>query len=297
MSKKYPALVFAMPYIIMAVAVLLYRNTVSESIQNSVHRCIYQLLPSIFPMMVLSRQIAQYTDIKKVLIPGIPAQLTGIFFIGLLCGYPVPAVICAQKYKNGDISKMQAQYLCAISNGASPAFLILCAGSTIYGSTFAGILLYLSQVLSVILTALLFPCKDMSVKPCTFTQKTSVTESIKSSVKIFAQMCGFVLFFSLAADLTNTVLSGIGANAGMSALISGIFEITYAVSSYGCFDYPFKELLLCLICSTGGISVIFQIKSALSDTDVGIGTYLRFRTFSGIIMGIIFIFLMKIFNI
>ena len=290
-------------YLFMAAAIFIFYEDAKSSIMNSGMRCITSLLPGLFPMMVMSRQISSCLDFKNGILSKLLSKLSGfsqgllpIFFIGLLCGYPVPAIICASRYESGQISREEAEFAAALCNNASPAFIIFFIGADIYGSISAGIALYVSQIFSVILAAHIIKCPNSS-SVCLGIGKESPAESIARASKSMLELSGFVIFFSLAADMIRLILERIYLPHIICSTFSGLFEITGGIAAASQLAEPQKALLMCLFTATGGISVYFQISSVLSATDISMKKYLKAKIVTAAIMCISFPFFMKIFRL
>lgn len=104
---------------------LRFPDTVSETAADAMTRCARDLIPLLFPYMVLSalavrRDLtAPLTGLLRFL--GLPEP--GILFLGLLAGFPAGALSAAELYREGRIGKREAEILAAASSVPSPAFL------------------------------------------------------------------------------------------------------------------------------------------------------------------------------
>ena len=286
--------------IIMSLCVIFFPSVTAESVRSSADRCLNLLLPAIFPMMVLSNQLAGNFAPKNGRIVNIASRFFGIsaellpqFIIGCLCGYPLPASISAEKYRKREISKEQAEFICAVSNGASPAFLITFIGTGIYGSIAAGIALYFSQITASVICAHVFRCPS-GIKCTPTTPNHPLSESIKSSVKNFAYLSGFAMFFSLVADLFTHTAIHAGTPHNAARIIACVFDATGIMDAFTSLFAPIREIVLCIICATGGISVFFQIRSVFYGCDISMRLFLKCRIITGSVMAVTFLIFMKI---
>jgi len=258
---------------LMTALMFLFPEVIFESVSSSFEKCTANLLPSLFPMSVLSKQISQYIRINNSnkhknidSISGFSKKTVPVFLIGLLCGYPIPSVVAKDLYENGNITASEAKKTVVLCNNASPAFLIFFVGRCIFSSQTAGVVLYLSQMLAVVLCAHFMKTKqDCSIELPKNPPYESLSSSVARSAKSFVEICGFVIFFSLAGDLACAVFKRLGASEGASILTSGIFEAVSGVSKAANLPYFAKLFVVCFFCSFGGLSVGFQVRFCAGD--------------------------------
>ncbi len=285
MSKKISRLFSGMLIISMLMLLFVFPTKSSESIMFSCTRCVTSLLPSLFPMMVLSRQLAGYINLKDNRFSRILSRLSGfsenllpVFFISLLCGYPIPAIIAKDMYDSGRINKKQAVVAINLCNSASPAFLIFFVGRFVLGSMTKGILLFLCQSLAVIVIAHKTSTKERSVQAFSV-EKEKISDSVSKSTQNLVGLFGFVIFFSLAGDLLNSLFDYFQAGTILKTIVSGCFEITSGIAA--CKNYPnvVKTIFVCFLSCFGGLSVYFQLASVTKGTELVTPKYFIYRLF------------------
>ena len=300
MSKK-----LHIPYTLlclcMAVFLFMFPEPVSESISSSVKRCSGQLLPSFFPMMVLSRQIYQNLNFSDGVfsklcckISGFPKKLFPIFLTGLLCGYPVPAILCKKGLEDGTLTKKEAEICTVLCNNASPSFIILLVGNGIFESTIFGVSLFILQTACVICGAHIFLRQEESDISPFITKKESLSDTVLNCTYSMIEICGFVVFFSLVADICNTIFLHTKTPSIIRIFLTGMTEITGGITDVKFLENRIKIPFLCAFISTGGLSVFFQIFSFVK---FRLSNYLAVRTVVFSLMVLSFSFLFKIFDI
>ena len=300
MSKK-----LFVPYsflcLICAFVLFSFPDAVKASTTHSLHRCAESIIPSFFPMMVLSRQI--YGNIafgKNVFFDAISSftgfreKLLPIFFTGLLCGYPVPSAICKKAYDDGALSKKEAELASLLCNNASPSFVILLVGKGVFGDITTGVVLYVLQTFSVICAAHIFCRKDKESFSYGLIKKESLAESVSEAVTGILKVCGFVIFFSLFSDAIRKLSLYIGAPSVLRIFLTGMTEVTGAVFELSALSWFLKAILACAFCAFGGISVYFQI-SAIMKTDIL--SYIKVRGTVFLLMSATFLAVLKIFEL
>ena len=302
MSKKLVRIRTVLFIITMITQLFVFPDKAFESVSASWERCIASLLPSLFPMSVLSKQICPYLFFKKNFFSSALSKISGfserelpVFLISLFCGYPIPAITVKDIVGSGVLTKEEAKKIVNLCNNASPSFLIFFVGRCVLGSQFLGFLIYVCQTLAVSVCAHFIKSQNHEV-PAQKTLHESLSESVVRSAKSIVVLFGFVIFFSLCADLAGNIAIQLDASNILCIFISGIFEPTCAVSGINSLPFLAKPLFACLFSSFGGLSVFFQIKASAGNELVNTREYFtaRLAVFCGSLLFLIpLIFLTK----
>lgn len=216
-----------------AVLFLQYNTEASGAALDALSSCIRQVIPSLFPYMVLSSLILSLDLAAPLyrLIPmqvfGLPACTAPVFLTGLLCGFPVGAAGCAALCESGKITKQDAARLCALSSHTSPAFLIGVVG-TLWGSKKFGIFLYAFAVLYAVVSGLVMrpSCRSsaFSVRnPPPFLQPKAIPAfccAVTDAASSCLSIVGFIVFFRAAAVVLSSVLPP------LTDLFAAVFEFS-----------------------------------------------------------------------
>lgn len=222
------------------------------------------IIPSLFPSMVASSLLAEGelpSFLKKLISPftqnffGQPAECVTAVFAGLLGGYPSGARVASALCENGKISKNQAKRLMLFCINAGPGFCINALGVSLLGSQRAGVIVFVSLVISVLVIGLFTKTEDEYV-PTVYVAEKSASEAFVKSVASGASgiitVCAFsVLFSGLLA-----VISKIKMSRYLLITAACLLEITSGcASAAGRIPLP----LICAACAFGGICVHLQI--------------------------------------
>lgn len=257
--------------LILATALFVFPDTARESVGEASFRCVNSLLPSIFPMAVLSKQICPHLYIKNSRVSfvlsrffGFSQNLLPLFFTSLLCGYPIPAIMAKDMLDKGALSKSEAKKAVLLCNNPSLSFMVFYVGECIFSSTAIGFLIYICNTVSVIISAHFI--KSHSEKECAFEiHKESLSESIgKSSISCIT-LFGFVIFFGLTGQIALKIFEFLKMPSGMAAFVSGLFESSAGLSQAVQFSHFQRLFLGCFLPCFGGLSVYFQVRSAVGD--------------------------------
>ncbi len=250
------------------------------------------------------------------------------FIMGIISGYPIGAKIACNFRQNNICSKEECERLLSFTNNSGPLFIIGTVGILMFHNTTIGILLFITHILACITVGFLFRYwkKDTHTLSSSFrtssqTSKESIcfsnlgeilAQSITSSISTILLIGGFVVIFSSiisifkASGLLNsfTILLNpffqffhIDTNF-IQGLLTGILEITNGINSI-C-TIPCKKLSLNIIFTAfllgfGGISILLQVWSITSKTDLSIKPYLLGKLLHGLLAAFYSFLFMAIF--
>ena len=256
-----------LPFFITVAAVTVFSicsKEVAESVKQSLKLCYTSVIPSLLPFFILC-------DFLMHLSIGIdaPANITA-FVGGLITGFPTGVKNVCTLYTNGNLDRKSATALLHCTANASPAYIISFIGICIIHNKNAGIILFISQCICALVCAFFFGCFKKQNKR--YGKAVSITESLclalSESVKSCLNVCGYIIFFGIFADLL--MISGItnGLPNELSAIIIGAIEISRGLSLIE-FKSQYAIVAASVILAFSGISVIMQcigctVRSGLS---------------------------------
>jgi sporulation integral membrane protein YlbJ len=278
--------------------------------------CATVILPSLFPFLVLSALVvelgmSQYLGrlLESIMVPlfRVNGSCACALALGLVGGYPVGARTAVSLYQNGQCSKTEAQRLLAFCNNCGPSFILGVVGAGIFGSSLAGLLLYLTHIAAAALVGLLFRFYRPEDRPRRVRGSWSVqatpfaaafTRSVTGAMQSVLNICAFVLFFTVVIRVLS--LSGIlSALAGLLAalfsplgltqtwaqrLLTGLLELSSGVSTLsGTGGLTAKLTLAAFLLGWAGLSVHCQTLSFLTDSGLSTGTYFAGKLLHGIL--------------
>lgn len=264
------------------------------------------IIPSLFPFFVLSSLVVElgmsrYLGrlLEPVMSPlfrvnGACASALALGFVG---GYPVGARTAISLYQNGQCSKTEAERLLAFCNNSGPAFVLGVVGAGVFGSSLAGLVLYLTHIAASFLVGLLFRFYKPGERPrrgqtAYGFQATpfapAFTHSVTGALQSTLNICAFVLFFTvvirvlflsgLMAALAG-LLSRVFAPLGLSQpwaqrLLTGLLEVSSGVSSLtGEGALGGRMSMAAFILGWAGLSVHCQVLAFLGDSGLSMRTY------------------------
>lgn len=256
---------------------LLFPKEASDGIKAGLSLIGSDILPSLFPFMVISAYICENKLIHKLAL--LSDKFTkkifrtngyGIisFILGVMGGYPVGAKVIHDYYVTGKLSQNEAERLFYWCINPSPAFTVTAIGLLMMGNMKTGIIIYVSCILSSITIG--FFCRflnedttenriDLSIPKKT---DTSFVKAVSSGTEAMLGICGWVLIFSAFSY----IVSALPLNETVKLFVKSVCEVTT-----GCNTAIETRLPLAVITAVvgfGGFAVICQVNSYASACNV-----------------------------
>ena len=239
-----------------------------------------------------------------------------VFIMGIISGYPMGAKLATNFRENNICSKEECERLLSFTNNSGPLFIIGTVGILMYGSTAIGVLLFITHILACITVGFIFRFWKYSVSsisynshhiinskqtPVTFSNLGSIlSESITNSISTILLIGGFVVIFSSIISILKSsgllsvfsisispILAFFNIDSSFATpLISGFLEITNGINSIS--NISNKKLSINLIFTAfllgfGGISVLLQVFSITSKSDLSIKPYVYGKLLHGVL--------------
>ncbi len=202
------------------VLMLIYRNEAASGVRSALSQSVTGVIPSLFIFIALSNIITSL-DLLEPIYKRIPAERlfsmnkssSQAIFCGLLCGFPIGAVVVNTLCTGGKITKSEAERLLAVSSCPSPAFLIGAVGAY-YSSAAYGVGLYAVSVLSCLLFGVITRGKSTpapaesggskAVVRVGFTR--AVCESVNKAGVTSLTITAYITFFSVMREVLSAML-------------------------------------------------------------------------------------------
>lgn len=259
--------------------------------------------------------------LEKIMRPifNVPGNGAYAFILGLISGYPVGAKIVTSLRNSNKCSKNEGDRMLAFTNNSGPLFIIGTVGITLFKSTTIGILLLITHILASITVGIIlgviskFKFKytvenisnsdyiHLNQKKCNLSNLGEILgNSILSAIKTTLVIGGFVVLFSVIISILNTsnILSIFAYTlhpvfkilkidvSFIKPILTGLIELTNGVSlvsSVPCKALTINIVLCSFLLGFGGLSVMLQVLSIISKSDLSIKTYLFAKFLQGII--------------
>lgn len=309
------------------------------AVKNGLYLWANSVVPSLFPFFVATELLSHTNIINQfgnilnfVMKPlfNVNGKGSFAFIMGIISGYPIGAKIAANFRKNNVCSKEECERLLSFTNNSGPLFIIGTVGISMFGNTIIGILLFVTHLLASITVGFIFrfwKYKNKTLNTKSAVKNNAITisftnlgevlaQSITSSLSTIFMIGGFVVIFSSIISILNS--SGIQnivififsplfkvLNINQSficGLFTGFFEITNGISLIS--KIHIKKLSINIIFTAfllgfGGLSVMLQVLSIVSKTDLSCKPYIFGKLLHGTIAAFytyLFITFMPMFN-
>lgn len=248
--------------------------------------CIGTVIPSLFPLLVISGFLCHY--LSGVSLPilqplsrlcGIPKGSEKLLILGFLGGYPVGALNVERAELSGALNKDTAKRMLGFCNNAGPAFIFGMAGSLFKNSSVAWFL-WLIHIISAILVGILLPGKTtQSCKLCKTTE-VSLLGEIERSAKTMAIICCWIVLFRVVISFCKRWFFWLFP-LEFQVLFTGIIELSNGV--LGLISMPnqgLRFILSSVMLGLGGICVTMQTVSITGR--LGTGYYFPGKLLQGL---------------
>lgn len=277
--KKVP---FGSLFLLLLLIPMLFRaSDVTMGARNGLLLWYNSVVPTLFPFMVLSGLLASGDGISQIMTPFylflhplLRLSKDGCFVLisGLLCGYPLGAKLCAEFFRDGRLSRSEADLLLAICNHASPMFILG------YVYPFFSMHITIWELLVCMYAPVLVIAATAGIV-CRFhdryqisksnsdhiahmkTPSAALDEVILSSVEILCKIGGYLVLFSILIILIRSLDL---ISEGMKLFLIGAMEMTTGIrelADLGNWKISFPAAMAAL--TFGGFSGIFQTRSVL----------------------------------
>lgn len=275
---------------------------------------------------------------NKIMKPifNVPGEASYAFIVGLISGYPVGAKIVTNLRKLNLCTKDEGERMLCFTNNSGPLFILGTVGITLFGNSTIGILLLITHILSAISVGIILgrisKRKKTIIKNkiylnnynsginymhCTFSNLGEVlSNSILDASKTVVTIGGFIIIFSILLAILEKsyVLEVISLPAlcllkilkipieFSTGITSGLIELTNGVSIISliaCKNISINIILVAFLIGFGGVSVLLQVLSIISKSDLSIKKYLYGKFLQGFISAVytyLFILLIPGFN-
>ena len=302
MKKFLSNVVLSIMIIAILILLLVYSKDASETIKYCIEVCTNTLIPSIFAYMTLCSFLINsglsivittplwYISKRFIKLDKITFS---VFILSLIAGYPVGIKMLKQLISHNKNYTEIAIRIAPVCFASGPAFIIGFAGNTIYDSSTAGIIIFISCTVSNLIGAVILT-KNTKLINATYKEqlKTSgkdITNVILSSAKSMLMVCLSMILFNIIAMLIYCALPEHISSNEVFRLFKAIIEIT----NIHALDATVPLWLMTFFISFGGLCVIFQV-FLLSDGELKIKRFILMRTILSALSALICVIITEI---
>ena len=239
------------------------------------------------------------------------------FIMGLISGYPVGAKIACDFRENNICSKEECERLLSFTNNSGPLFIVGTVGISMFGNSIIGLLLLFTHILACITVGIVFRfwksgsynidykknnnSNFNKYKNVTFSNLGDVLgKSITNSISTILMIGGFVVIFSSLISILKAsgilhslviiltpIFNFLHIDSSFAfGILTGLLEITNGINSISNINIKaisVNIILTAFLLGFGGLSVLLQVLSITSKTDLSIKPYVYGKLLHGIL--------------
>jgi len=226
--------------------------------------------------------------------------------MGIISGYPTGAKIVTDFRENGILSKEEGERLLSFTNNSGPLFIIGTVGSSLFGNSTIGILLFITHLLASLTVGFIFRFwkknKELNKRHyrnivnsntlVSFSNLGNIlSSSIINSIKTIVIIGGFVVLFSVIVsilesshilDIFVAILKPIFKLLNINpiyinSILTGIVELTNGAQKIALINtkaISINIIICAFLLGFGGISILLQVLSITSKSDISIKPYI-----------------------
>lgn len=307
-------------FLLFTICLVVFSKSNIQAVKDSLNIWVNNVIPSLFPFFIATELLGQ-TNIPRIVgnifnklmrplfnVPGIGAYA---LFMGIITGYPVGAKIVTNFRNQNLCTKEEAERLITFTNNSGPLFILGTVGITMFYDTSVGILLLLSHILSTICVGIIFRFWEKNVKEKRDTNISEVnitfnslgeilSKSILSAINSIVLIGGFIIFFGILLSILKKThiliffktifipcfnLFNID-NEFIVPILTGFLELTNGValvSSIANKNLAINVMASSFLLGFGGLSIMLQVLSIISKSDISIKPYILGKLLHGLI--------------
>ena len=303
--KKFRAALPALALAAAFAALLRFPQEVSASVTEGLRLSVSVLIPSLFPFFIcvnLTSALGLTGVLARVFAPVMRQMfhVSGAGCTAVLCGaaggYPSGAQCVAALYREGQLSRAEAEYLLLFCNNAGPAFLFGAVG-TVLGIGMTGcLLLWGIHLLSALVIGLVNRPKEAPNAALPPVQRANasgaVVEAVRSAGQAVLQITMFVAAFSVLARLLTMAAAHILPD-GVCTVLTGMLELSGGIAALANLPIAlrWKLALASFFLGFGGLCVWMQTQAVLAPAGLSGCGMLLAKLAQGLLAALITFFL------
>ncbi len=282
-----------------AVAMVCFPQVTEAGSKSAIVIWANSIVPVLLPFFIFSDFIKRTGNLEKL-----PPRLYP-FAVAFLSGYPMGAKVTADLVTQGTLSLPQGRRVLSYAMVTGPAFLMGTIGGFL-GSQEAAAVVLAAHYAGALLNGLLWQENrakntrpvSRSVTPGSGQGRLMehFSASILAGFKAMAVILAYLMFFMIGMNLLDRtgLLKLIGSETAVSFL-KGLLEMTAGSSMVGAcnISMEMKTVLISVLVSFGGLSVIGQSASMAAGSGIGTVDILLRKVTHGVISGILAVILVQ----
>ena len=305
-------------FFIFTICLIIFSKSNIVAVKNSLNIWVNNVIPSLLPFFIAT-ELLNHTDIPKITgnllnkfmrpifnVPGIGAYA---LFMGIISGYPIGAKIVTNLRNEKLCTKEEAERLITFTNNSGPLFILGSVGITMFYDSAIGFLLLFTHIAACISVGIIFRFWKSNKKKMrnesiienklSFNSLGEVlSKSILSAINSIVLIGGFIILFGIILSILqktyilnflNTLLIPCFNLFNISTefitpILTGILELTNGISSTSSIasrNLAINVIICSFLLGFGGISIMLQVLSIISKSDISIKPYVLGKLLHG----------------
>lgn len=305
-------------FLLFTLCLIIFSKSNIQAVKTSLNIWVNNVIPSLLPFFIAT-ELLNNTNIPKLIgnlfnkimrpifnVPGIGAYA---LFMGIISGYPVGAKIVTNFRNENLCTKEEAERLITFTNNSGPLFVLGTVGITLFYDTCIGLLLLFTHILACISVGIIFRFwktkekkkrnNDTLTNNVTFNSLGEIlSKSILSAINSVVLIGGFIVFFGiLLSILQKTQIINLFKiiilpcfklldidTQYITPLLTGVLELTNGVATISAIpnkNLSFNIVFCSFLLGFGGFSIILQVLSIISKSDISIKPYILGKLLHG----------------
>jgi len=305
-------------FFLFTICLIIFSKSNIQAVKGALNIWVNNVIPSLFPFFIAT-ELLNHTNIPRIIgnmfnkimrplfnVPGIGAYA---LFMGIISGYPVGAKIVTNFRNQNLCTKEEAERLITFTNNSGPLFILGTVGITLFYDSSIGLLLLFTHILACISVGIIFRFWKTNIKEKrnTDTLSTNITfnslgevlsKSILSAINSVVLIGGFIVLFGIIFSILQKTyilsflklplipifnLLNINTNF-IIPILTGILELTNGITSVSTIankNLGINIISCAFLLGFGGISIMLQVLSIISKSDISIKPYLLGKLLHG----------------
>ena len=306
-------------FLLFTICLIIFSKSNIQAVKNSLNIWFNNVIPPLFPFFIAT-ELLNHTNIPKVFgnmfnkimrpifnVPGIGAYA---LIMGIISGYPVGAKIVTNFRNQNLCTKEEAERLITFTNNSGPLFILGTVGISLFFDYSIGLLLLFTHILACISVGIIFRFWKSKEKEkrntniinnnITFNSLGEIlSKSIIYAINSVILIGGFIVLFGIVLSILQKTyilnflkipfipifnLLNIKTEF-IIPILTGILELTNGVttvSSITSQNLATNVIISAFLLGFGGISIMLQVLSIISKSDISIKPYILGKLLQGI---------------
>ena len=307
-------------FLLFTICLIVFSKSNIQVVRNSLNIWVNNVIPSLFPFFIAT-ELLNHTNIpnfvgnifNKIMrpifnVPGIGAYA---LFMGIVSGYPIGAKIVTNFRNQNLCTKEEAERLITFTNNSGPLFILGTVGITLFYDSSIGILLLFTHILACISVGIIFRFWKSKIKEkrntdtiennITFNSLGAVlSKSILSAITSVVLIGGFIVLFGIILSILKKtyilnlfkiplvpIFNLFNIDTGfITPYLTGLLELTNGVtlvSMIASKNLSINVMISAFLLGFGGISIMLQVLSITSKSDISIKPYIIGKLLQGLL--------------